>query len=116
MDFESLYITSVYWALTSFTSIGYGDVTGLTSAEYMFQCVVEILGICMFSYMTGLIQGLFVQIGVSDLSEENQELVTFWLVKLDKAVQERKLSHKVFEDVRQYFEHQFKNDTRSIIF
>lgn len=54
-DFSSLYITSIYWVMTSFTSIGYGDVTGATNHEYLYQMLVEIVGICIFSYMTGLI-------------------------------------------------------------
>lgn len=41
--------------MTSFTSIGYGDVTGDTNHEYLYQMLVEIVGICIFSYMTGLI-------------------------------------------------------------
>lgn len=101
--------------MTSFTSIGYGDVTGLSSKEYMYQMLVELLGIGIFSFMTGLIQGLVLQIGGSDLNEENQELITFWLVKLDGAVKERKLSKQVFDDVRTFSELSFKHDFRSIL-
>lgn len=35
-DFFSLYITSLYWVITSFSSVGYGDVVGLTDRENFF--------------------------------------------------------------------------------
>jgi hypothetical protein len=35
-DFFSIYITSVYWIITSFSSVGYGDVYGVTELENSF--------------------------------------------------------------------------------
>ena len=52
-DFQSLYITSVYWVITTFSSVGYGDVYGHTKYENKFQMLVQMIGIAMFGYMTG---------------------------------------------------------------
>ena len=35
-DFFSIYTTSLYWIITSFSSVGYGDVYGVTELEYSF--------------------------------------------------------------------------------
>ena len=35
-DFDSLYITSVYFIITTFSSVGYGDVYGDTLMEWLF--------------------------------------------------------------------------------
>ena len=35
-DFFSLYITAIYWVITSFSSVGYGDVVGVTAREHVF--------------------------------------------------------------------------------
>lgn len=92
LDLLSLYITSQYWVLTSYTSVGYGDITGTSYVEYLYQMLIEMLGIGIFGYMTGLIQTLFIGLGSKDLGEENQELINLWLIKLDKAVPEKILS------------------------
>ena len=55
LDLASLYITSQYWVLTSYTSVGYGDITGTSTDEYLYQMLLEMLGIGIFGYMTGLI-------------------------------------------------------------
>ena len=36
LEFSQIYITSIYWVITTFTSIGYGDVYGHTKLEYLF--------------------------------------------------------------------------------
>ena len=92
LDLLSLYITSQYWVFTSYTSVGYGDITGTSYVEYLYQMLIEMLGIGIFGYMTGLIQTLFIGLGSKDLGEENQELINLWLIKLDKAVPEKILS------------------------
>ena len=33
LDIHSIYITSVYWVITSFSSIGYGDIVGTSDRE-----------------------------------------------------------------------------------
>ena len=53
LEFSDLYITAFYFIITSFSSVGYGDVKGNTFTEYQFQLVVEIIGIGFFGYMTG---------------------------------------------------------------
>ena len=52
-DFDSLYITSVYFIITTFSSVGYGDVYGDTLMEWTFQIILEMLGIIVFGYMIG---------------------------------------------------------------
>ena len=57
-DFDSLYITSVYFIITTFSSVGYGDVYGDTLLEWIFQIILEMLGIIVFGYMIGTFQQL----------------------------------------------------------
>jgi hypothetical protein len=52
-DFISYLITAMYWVITTFTSVGYGDVLGSNPSEYMFVMLVEMVGICFFGYMIG---------------------------------------------------------------
>lgn len=35
-DFSNLYITSIYWVIVTFSSVGYGDITGKTGGEMLY--------------------------------------------------------------------------------
>lgn len=79
-DFYYLYITSIYWCITSFSSVGYGDISGLTKSEYNFQMFVEMVGIGFFGYMIGTFQSLLQGFAVKDLKAEKQDEIDLWLI------------------------------------
>ena len=54
--------------MTSFSSVGYGDITGQVPAEYIYQCLIEMLGLGIFGYMTGIIQGVMRKFTEADQS------------------------------------------------
>lgn len=101
--------------MTSFSSVGYGDVTGDTDYEYIYQCFIEMIGIGIFGYMTGLLQSLIVGLKNRDMTEENKEYVNFWLIQLDQAKPQKLLSKMVFYDVRMFYEKQFGLDPTDVI-
>ena len=54
------------------------------------------VGICFFGYMIGTIQGLIQSMSGSDFQEEQEEMLDLWLMKLDKAVEDRMLVSSIF--------------------
>ena len=60
----------MYWVITTFTSIGYGDIKGHTDNEFIFQMIVEMIGIAFYGYMIGTFQTLFAAIETTDKREE----------------------------------------------
>lgn len=65
-DVLSLYVSSVYWVIASFSSVGYGDITPKTESEMIYALLIEMLGICVFGYMIGTIQTLFTSFKIKD--------------------------------------------------
>jgi hypothetical protein len=48
-DFE-LYIASLYWTLTTVTTVGYGDISAGTLIEKLFGLFIMTCGVFMYSY------------------------------------------------------------------
>lgn len=55
MDYDNfeLYMISLYWAIMTLTSVGYGDVIPVNTDEKILCCIVMIGGIFMYSYIVG---------------------------------------------------------------
>jgi len=59
-DNYTVLVTSIYWVITTLTTVGYGDFKGFSNEEYIFQMIVEFLGIGLFSFLMGSINSLVV--------------------------------------------------------
>ena len=55
LDINSIYVASVYWVITSFSSVGYGEIVGSSDREMGYQMLLEMMGIGVFGYMIGTI-------------------------------------------------------------
>lgn len=52
-DITSYYIKSFYWALTTLTTIGYGDITPNDNIGRIFTCFIMIIGVGMYGIVIG---------------------------------------------------------------
>jgi voltage-gated potassium channel len=53
LDVTSYYIKSFYWALTTLTTIGYGDITPNNNIGRIYTCFVMIIGVGMYGIVIG---------------------------------------------------------------
>ena len=52
-DVVDRYIASIYWAFTTMTTVGYGDISATTRMERVIACFGMIVGGFVFSAIIG---------------------------------------------------------------
>jgi voltage-gated potassium channel len=60
----------VYWAITTMTTVGYGDITPTTETGKIIACVMMLVGVGVFAIITGAIAQQFLQPKVSEIERE----------------------------------------------
>merc|ERR1712127_829219 len=55
---SSNYLASLYWAFTTITTTGYGDITPKSESEVLYCCFAMFLGALMFGYVVGSMASL----------------------------------------------------------
>lgn len=74
------YLTSMYWAMTTMATVGYGDITPQTDAERVYAMMATGIGCVFFSYVIGIIAGLVAATDANARAyEEKMAVVNAWL-------------------------------------
>ena len=62
--------TSIYWAVVTMTTVGYGDIAPITPAGRILSALVMLLGYTIMAVPTGIVSAQFISDKVSTTSEE----------------------------------------------
>ena len=58
-EFGKRYVASLYWALVTVTSTGYGDVLAVTVLERAYNCIVTLFGALVYATIFGRVTVMF---------------------------------------------------------
>lgn len=99
------YIASLYWAFTTMTTVGYGDIHPRSDRERVYAIVAMIFGATMFGYIIGSIAALAGQErGIEALTKKKLSLVRHFC-------QEQRVSENKVREVMKHY--QFFYEERS---
>jgi hypothetical protein len=109
------YMRSLYWTAVTFSSVGYGDITGKTTQEYIYSMFVEFLGIMCFAYFMGSLTSLisaYQSKQEKTMSRENE--LTQWLIFVEDHVDDKETQIALNGKISSYFHHKWACDPTSI--
>jgi hypothetical protein len=71
-----LYLTSIYFVIVTITTVGYGDITGKTVSELLFQMYLLIIGTIAYSFIISYISNNIIKMNQKSMSfEKNLEIL-----------------------------------------
>ena len=82
-NYYTIYVSSFYFIIATITSVGYGDITGYSTDEHIFQIFLLIIGIIAYSWLVS---------SISNYVRENNKDMTYFLSKV-KILEEIRMSH-----------------------
>lgn len=97
-DVEDHYVSSLYWAFTTMTTVGYGDLTPQTGTERTYSIIVMILGATVFGYIVGNVSQMVGRLDVGAVRQREQ------LARIKNYMIEQDLPRKMRMRIERFFE------------
>ncbi|KRX05690.1 Cyclic nucleotide-binding protein [Pseudocohnilembus persalinus] len=93
------YINSLYWAVITMITVGYGDITPVNTIERIFVIVITLISCGIFGYSLNSIGVLIENMTRSDKQFQIQ------MSLLTKYMKKRQITHQSQLEVKKYFEY-----------
>ncbi len=93
------YIRSLYWTITTMTTVGYGDITPARPMEYVFSSLIMLMGASLFAFIVG---------GIASLLSSIQAARNSHLERIDSVtdfLRQRNVPTELNSQVRNYYDY-----------
>eukprot|EP00931_Biecheleriopsis_adriatica_P078205 TRINITY_DN51668_c0_g1_i1.p1 TRINITY_DN51668_c0_g1~~TRINITY_DN51668_c0_g1_i1.p1 ORF type:complete len:788 (+),score=133.85 TRINITY_DN51668_c0_g1_i1:290-2365(+) len=79
-SFEERYLAALYWAVTTLTTVGYGDVTPKSHGERGYVMLAMVIGSAFYGYVIGCITSVITDMDIDKRKfNERMDVVQAWL-------------------------------------
>lgn len=96
------YLKSLYWSITTLTTVGYGDITPTNDLEIVFTLVIMFLGVSMYAFIIGNVASLIANL------DANQGRFREKLDQIQAYMRERRIPAILQQQVRDYYQYMWE--------
>jgi voltage-gated potassium channel len=96
-DNWSNYINSLYWCITTLTTVGYGDIIAKTNTQKLYSILVEISGVVVYGYLIGNV------VNILSKKDPAKQQFNLNLEKLSSLTNFRKIPPELQNKIRDYY-------------
>ena len=100
-----LYTIALYWAVTTLTTVGYGDVSPHSSEEMLWSIIVQFVGTCSLGYIMGEVTAILTQ------EDKSAEMIREKIDAINAYMRFRKLPVALQARIRNHYSHMWKRTT-----
>ena len=107
-DWQYRYIASLYWAITTLCTVGYGDITPNNFLEMGYCCFVMLMGTLIFGYSINSIGIL-----INRIEERGKDLVLNMTI-IDNFMNKGNIKEDLKIKVKNYLQYIWKSDDKNL--
>ena len=100
-----VYMTSLYFIITSFATVGFGDIKGDTDLEYFISMIMMITGIGFFAYIMGNLNNILQSFSSDGSQGSQEENLDQFLIQLDRSYKDKNLDSDLYSKIKYFFQH-----------
>ena len=108
-----LYCVAMYWAFTTLTTVGYGDVLPVSRAEMAVTVVVQFAGTCILGYVMGDVASMLTK------EEASSRMIKDRIESINAYMKHRGLPPELKAQIRSHFSYSWQKtsvcDEREIL-
>ena len=109
-------IKMLYWAFTSLSTVGFGDLHPRSDVERVVCAIILLFGVMIFSYVLGnFVEILNVFIDINEEVEDMEGLTKFFGL-LEHYNRNQVLDQSLRENFEDFFSHKWKHDRQIAIY
>ncbi len=106
---EAKYVASLYWAFSTLTTVGYGDISARTPQEQSYSMLMMLLGVSWYAYVVSSMSTVMASF------DAHTKAVRDKMICVNEFVRAARLSPSLSKQVKDFFEFKLTNSQRAFL-
>ena len=108
-NYGKLYISSLYFLISTMTTVGYGDIIAKSNLEIIFQILLLLIGIVAYSWLISYISN-----AVKEKNKKYEEFEKKIKILDDINKNYSNMNNKLYSNIHSFLEYQYNNKTTNL--